>query len=187
MSTIRSLVGLMILMLAAVVALPGADDKDNRADAPKEQTEVDYASTTHGALLVKAVSPEPGDWFMLFQNGKQLVPPGKPRLNTTVELAPGDYIVRVNRTERKVNIKIGKKTVLLTGELVVEAKEGTPGWYTPYQGKEAKLASNPPVLNSSIALFAGKYTVVYSEGGVGKRRDLGEVEIAAGRKTTLKL
>jgi hypothetical protein len=161
-------------------------DKDKPKDAPKEQRVDAYDSAKHGALLVKAVRDKSDDWYMVFQNGKQLAPPGKPLLNTTVELAPGDYVVRVNRTERKVNIKAGKKTTLLTGELVVEAKKDTPGWYIPSRWKENMLAGNPPDLNSPISLFAGKYKVTYREGGASKPQDLGEAEVKAGRTTVLK-
>jgi hypothetical protein len=123
---------------------------------------------------------------MVFQGKKQLVPPGKPLLGTTVELAPGDYVVRVNGSERKVTIQVGKRTTLLTGELFVEAEKGTPGFYIPFKGKERMLASNPPVVNSPIALFAGKYEVVWYEGGVGKRQDLGQVDVKAGMRTVRK-
>ena len=90
-------------------------------------------------------------------------------------------LVSVNRTERKVTIEAGKKTVLLTGELVVEAKKGTPGWYTPYQGEEAKVTAAPPLLNSPLALFPGKYKVFYRAGGAGSAENLGEAEVKAGR------
>jgi len=163
-----------------------AGQKEKPVKELKEQITEDYDSKTHGAVQVKSVTAKSNDWFMVFQKGKQLVPPGKPLLDTTVKLAPGTYVARVNGTERKVKIDAGKKTILLTGELIVEAKKGTPGWYIPFQGKERRLASNPPILNSPIALFAGKYTVVWYEGGVGKREDLGQPEIKAGQRTVLK-
>lgn len=171
--------------VAGQAALGGAG-KGKTPDTLQEESKTPHASKTRGALQVKAVSAKPADWFMVFQNGKQLVPPGKPLLNSTVELAPGTYVVRVNKTERKVTIGVGEATVLLAGELVVEAKEGTPGWFTPYQGKDAKLASNPPVLNRPLALFAGKYTVFYRESGIAKPENLGEVEVKPGRRTVLK-
>jgi hypothetical protein len=179
MRTCHFLAGVVLWLFTPVAAV-------DAGDAPKEVTVTPYDSTTNGALRVKAVSAEPADWFMVYQNGKQLVPPGKPRLNSTVELAPGTYAVRVNKTERTVTVEAGKTTTLLAGELVVQAKEGTPGWYTPFQGKEARLATNPPVLNRPIALFAGKYTVQYKEGGVSPPQDLGEAEVKAGRTTVLK-
>jgi hypothetical protein len=178
--------GVMLWAFAAAHAVPGEDDKAKPKDAPKEETVSPYDSTTDGALEVKAVSANPSDWFMVLQNGKQLAPLGKPKLDSTVELAPGTYVVRVNRTERKVTIQAGKKTTLLAGELVVEAKKGTKGWYTPYQGKEAMLADNPPLLNSPIALFAGKYRVTYREGGASAPQALGEAQVKAGQKTVLK-
>jgi hypothetical protein len=178
--------GSLLLLLAAGPVGHSGDRSDKPREEPKEQTQENYDSKTKGALQVKSVTGKSGDWFMVFQNGKQLVPPGKPLLDKTVELAPGDYVVRVNATERKVSVRTGKKTTLLTGELVVEAAKGTPGWYIPYVGKDKKLASNPPVLNSPISLFAGKYTVIWYEGGVGKREDLGQVQVKAGQRSVLK-
>jgi hypothetical protein len=160
-------------------------DKDQPAEAAKEESTIPYNSKTHGALQVKSIQEKPNDWFSVLQKGKQMVS-GKPRLNSTVELAPGAYVVSVNRTERKVTIEAGKKTILLTGELIVEAKEGTPGWYIPQQGKEAKVADAPPVLNSPIDLFVGTYTVFYRKSGITNPEKLGEAQIEAGRKTVLK-
>ena len=85
-----------------------------------------------------------------------------------------------------MTVEAGKKTILLTGELVVEAKKRTPGWYTPYQGKEAKLADAPPLLNHPIALFAGKYRVEYRKNGITSPVKIGDADIKAGRKTVLK-
>ena len=124
-------------------------------------------------MEVKSVGEKTSDWFDVLQNGKRAFGGNPPLLNKTIELAPGAYVVRVNRTERKVTIEAGKKTVLLTGELVVEAKKGTPGWYTPYQGEEAKVTAAPPLLNSPLALFPGKYTVFYRAGGAGNEESLG--------------
>ena len=162
------------------------DDKKEAKDAPKEETVSDYKSTTHGALQVKAVSDQTGNWFNVYKNDKQLTPPGDKLLNNTVELPPGDYMVRVNKSQRKVTIQAGKQLTLLTGELVVEAKKGTSGWYTPYQGKDAMLTSSPPLLNTPIALFAAKYTVEYTKNGITPAQDMGVAEVKAGEKTVLK-
>src|SRR5262249_49282403 len=153
--------GIGIALCAFAAALAGFAEGSNPQQPASEEAVQPYQSTTRGGLHVKAVSADAKDWFMVYKGGKQLVPPGKPVLNSTVELPPGSYVVRVNRSERKVSIPAGKKVTLLAGELVVEAKEGTPGWYTPYQGKTTMLASNPPALNSPIALFAGTYQVNY--------------------------
>src|SRR5690242_8498765 len=119
MRTYRFLAGAMLwAVVAGPTVLVGGDKPE---DSPKEQSVSPYKSKTHGALHVKSVSAKTTDWFMVFQNGKQLAPPGKPLLDSTVELTPGDYVVRVNRTERKVTIQAGRKATLLTGELLVEA------------------------------------------------------------------
>ena len=56
-----------------------------------------------------SVSEMPVDWFDVLQNGKRPYS-GSPRLlNSTLELAPGTYMVEVNRTKRKVTIEAGKK------------------------------------------------------------------------------
>jgi hypothetical protein len=155
------------------------------AEAPKEETVVDHESKTMGALQVKAVSDGPADWFDVFQYNERAISGNPPRLNSTIEIAPGTYIVSVNRTQRKVTIAAGKKAILLTGELVVEGAKGSGDWFTPYQGKDRKVVSNPPTINTPIALFAGKYTVTLRMGL--KDKDLGEAEVTAGRKTVLKI
>ena len=164
----------------------GGDDPKKAKDVPKEEEVSDYNSTTSGALEVKSVSDKPVDWFAVYQNKKQLSPPGNTRLNSTVELAPGTYVIRVNKTERKVTIPAGKKVTLLTGDLVVEAPKGTPGWFIPHRGKQVVLARNPSLLNNPVALFAGKYAVTYKEGGVSPEEKLGDAEVRPGRKTVLK-
>ena len=176
--------GVIFWALTGTAVLGGVDDP--KKDAPKEEEVSDYKSTTNGALEVKSVSDKPADWFAVVQDKKQLSPPGNRRLNSTVELAPGTYVVRVNKTERKVTIEAGKKVTLLTGDLVVEAPRGTPGWFTPYRGKQVMLARNPPTMNNPVALFAGKYAVTYREGGVSPEEKLGDAEVRPGRKTVLK-
>ncbi len=163
-----------------------ASSSDKSSEISKEQTTQDYDSRTQGALEVTAVSKKPSDWFIVEQDGKTVLKGTPPLLNTSVELAPGEYVIKVNRTQRKVTIAAGKKTVLGTGELIVEAAEGAPGWYTPYLGKEAMVAASPPRLNVPIALFAGKYQVTWTEGGASKKVDLGEAELKPGQRTTLK-
>jgi hypothetical protein len=170
----------LLLLLASGTAVFAAD-KD-KTEAPKEESVVPYDSKTQGALQVKSVGGKTAEWFDVLQNGKRAIAGNPPRLDSTVELAPGAYVVAVNHTERKVTIETGKKTILLTGELVVEGKGAD--WYVPYQGKERKLASNPPTLNHPTALFAGSYTVFVRVNMMEKK--LGEAEVAAGRKTVLK-
>jgi len=63
-------------------------------------------------------------------------------LNTTLELAPGTYVVDVNKTQRKVTVEAGKKTVLWAGELVVEGKPATMAWYA-MQGKWSAGRTSP--------------------------------------------
>jgi len=174
---------LMLLAFAAGHAALGGGDKDKPADAPKEESVVPYDGKTRGALQVNTVSEKTGEWFDVLQNGKRAFAGATPKLNTTIELAPGTYVVSVNRTERKVTIEVGKKTVLWTGELVVEGAKGSGDFYAPFQGKERKLANVQPVVNIPTALFAGKYTVKLF---AGKTRDLGEVEVKAGKRTVLK-
>ena len=180
-------IALVLLLFASGGGAHAGEDKDKPAEAAKEESVVPYDSKTpgHGALQVKCVGEKPSDSFSVLQNGKRAVS-SNPLISSTVELAPGAYVVIVNHTERKVTIEAGKKAILLTGELMVEAKKGTPGWYTPYQGKEAKVAAAPPLLNSPIALFAGKFTVFYRESGIAEPVDLGEAEVKAGLRTVLK-
>jgi hypothetical protein len=174
----HSAFGLMLLAFAASHAPLGAADKDKPADAPKEESVVPYDSKTHGALQVNAVSEKTAEWFDVYQNGKRAVPAAPPKLNTTIELAPGAYVVSVNRTERKVTIEIGKKMILRTGELLVKGKGGA---WSPWQGKERKLTSAEPRVNDPLSLFAGKYTVKVFVAGQDSK-ELGPVEVKAGKR-----
>ncbi len=175
----------MLLTIAAGRAALAAEPKEKPTEAPKEESVVAYDSKTHGALQVKSVGDKPVDWFDVLQNGKRAID-GNPRLlNSTVELPPGTYVVDVNRTQRKVTIEAGKKTILLTGELVVEGQPAGAYWY-PMQAKERKLAANPPILNSPRALFAGTYTVFVHVSVTERDKNLGPAEVKPGKKTVLK-
>jgi hypothetical protein len=152
-----------------------------RADAPREERVIPHDSKTSGALQVNAVNAKTAEWFDVLQNDKRAVAGAPPRLNSTVELAPGAYVVKVNRTERKVNIEVGKKTILLPGEILVKGKGGL---WSPWQGKERRLATVEPRVNDSLSLFAGKYTVkVFVFGQATKEQ--GPVEVKAGERTVV--
>jgi len=161
-------------------------DKEKAAEAPKEESVVAYDSKTKGAIQVKVDQKDPVDRFDLLQNGKHIGNGNPKLLNGTVELAPGDYIVDVNRTQRKVTIEAGKKTILWTGELVVEGKPSTMAWYA--MKGEVKLTSTgvEPLLNRASPLFPGTYTVFVDTSLTGKDESLGQAEVKAGRKTVLK-
>jgi len=171
-------------MLVFAVSLSGLAADEKKSDAPKEESVVAFDSKTRGALEVRTVSENSNHWFRVEQNGKQAYPAAPPLLNSTIELAPGAYSVFVNRTERKVTLEAGKKTVLWTGELMVEAAKGSTDFYAPFQGKDKKVTTAEPVVNSPIPLFAGTYTVkVFS---IQKTRDLGSAEVKPGQRTVLK-
>jgi hypothetical protein len=116
------------------------------------------------------------------QDGKRVGSATPPRLNGVVELPPGTYDVSVNKTKRTATVRAGKKTVLLTGTLVVEGKGD---WYTPHQGGEAKLTDAPPTLNHPIALFPGTYAVTVHV-GVNDEKLTDDAKVSAGEKTVLK-
>ena len=178
--------GLMLLAMAAgQVALSGGDKK-KPAEAPKEESVVAYDSKTKGALQVKVDSKDPVDSFDILQDGKRALKGNPKLLNGTVELAPGAYVVDVNRTQREVTIEAGKKTILWTGELVVEGKPSTMSWYA-MKGK-VKLTSTgvEPLLNRASPLFPGTYTVFVDTSLTGQDKSLGQAEVKAGRKTVLK-
>src|SRR5439155_15007054 len=157
-------------------------DKKKPAEAPKEDSVVAYDSKTHGALQVKSVGAKPVDFFDVLQNGKRAFAGNPKLLNSTLELAPGAYVVDVNRTQRKVTIEVGKKTILWTGELVVKGKPAGAYWW-PMQGKKRMLVSNPPVINKARALFPGTYTVFVHVSVDTDNKNLGKAEVTAGRKT----
>lgn len=183
MNLLRFAFGLLFLTFAAGPAAHGGGDKGKPAEAPKEESVVPYDSKTHGALETRTVSDKTAQWFDVQKDGKRAYTGAPPVLNSMIELAPGSYVVSVNRTERKVTIEAGKKTILLTGELMVEGPKGSTDFYAPFQGKERRLATVEPTVNTATALFAGKYTVRLFG---SKARDLGEAEVKAGKRTVLK-
>ena len=176
----------MLLTVAAGNArLAGQEKEKPAAEAPKEMTVEDYDSKTKGAIQVKVDDKMPTDWFDVLQNGKRAYSGNPKILNKTVELAPGDYVVDVNRTQRKVTVEAGKKTILWTGELVVEGETAGAYWY-PMDGKAKKLSSAEPLLNKGRPLFPGTYTVFVHTSVTVDDKNLGKAEVKAGKKTTLK-
>jgi len=167
---------------AADVSETGAD-KAKPADDVKEESVVPYDSKTNGALQVMTVAKDTGEWFGVQKDGKSVLSGAPPLLNSTVELAPGDYLVGVNYTERKVTIVVGKKTVLWTGDLMVQGKKGSGDYYAPFQGNDRRSATAEHVVNSPFALFAGKYSVrVFLA-----NRFFPEVEVKAGKRTVVSI
>ncbi|HEY8504497.1 MAG TPA: hypothetical protein VIL46_07935 [Gemmataceae bacterium] len=185
MKSLLAAVGWTLLTLAAGAAARAAGEEKEAPDAPKEQSVVPYDSKTHGALRVTGIGKQAGDYFEVLRDGKPAYPGSPPLLNNTLELAPGTYVVDVNRTRRGVTIEAGRKTVLRTGELVVEGAPATAYWY-PVRGKERKLASNPPLLNRGRALFPGTYTVFVHVDVTTGDKNLGTASVKPGRRTVLK-
>jgi hypothetical protein len=168
---------------AAASASPPATA--SASNAVVEQSVVPHDRADVGAVEVRSIDSSPVDWFDVLQNGKRAFD-GNPRLlNTSVELPPGSYVVDVNQTQREVIVEAGKKTVLWTGNLVVEGEPSHAFWY-PMQGGERKLSSNPPLLNRARALFPGNYSVyVYVSITTGDE-PLGDAQVLAGQKTVLR-
>lgn len=178
--------GALLLTIFSSHAPLAAQDKEKPSEAPKEETEEPYDSKTKGAIQVKVDNKDSTDSFDVLQNGKRAFDGNPKILNGTLELAPGAYVVDVNRTQRKVTIAAGKKTILWTGELVVEGKPSTTAWYA-MQGKEKLTSSGvEPLLNRASPLFPGTYTVFVDTSLTGKDKDLGQAEVKVGRKTVLK-
>jgi hypothetical protein len=163
------------------VSAPSTTEPEKRpTSAPAEVTSLPYKSDTVGALQVTG---DTRDWYNVMQDGKSALPGAPPLLNTTVELPPGNYEVSVNRTTRLAKIDLGKKTVLVTGTLVVEGTAAD--WYTPYQGKDRKVVSAPPRLNHPIALFPGTYTV-FVHVNLKEEKLTDNALVVEGKKTVLK-
>ena len=179
-----TLFGALLILATDHLPLAGQDGKS--AGPPKEEAVEDYGSKTKGAIQVNVANKDPVDSFDVLRDGKRAFG-GAPRLlNNTVELAPGAYVVVVNKTERKVTVEAGKKTVLWTGELVVEGRPSTTAWYA--MRGDVKLSSNgvEPLLNRAVPLFPGTYTVFVDTSLTGKDKSLGEAKVVAGQKTALK-
>jgi hypothetical protein len=155
------------------------------AQAERRDSTAAYEHQTHGALQVMSVGASSPHWFQVFKDGK-LAYEGNPKLlNSSVELAPGEYMVDVNRTQRPVTIEAGKKTIIWTGELLVDGGPSGAYWY-PMEGTERRVTSNPPLVGSPLPLFAGTY-VPFVHVTVSKAdTNLGPATVTAGRRTTLK-
>ncbi|MBA4189759.1 MAG: hypothetical protein C0467_17375 [Planctomycetaceae bacterium] len=178
--------GVLLLVIASGLAPLAGQDKEKPAEAPKEETVEAYDSKSNGAIQVKVEKKNSTHSFDVLQDGKRVFKGAPKLLNTTLELSPGDYVVDVNMTQRKITIVAGKKAILLTGELVVEGQPSTIAWYA-MEGK-VKLTSSgvEPLLNQPIPLFAGTYTVFVDTSLTGQDKSLGKAEVKAGRMTVLK-
>jgi len=183
-----SLSRLRLVTVLALTALTGvtADEKKDKAppaEPPQESSVVPHDSKTRGAVEVRTLTDKTGQWFRVVKGDKSAVPGSPKLLNSTIELEPGEYVVAVNKTERKVTVEAGKKAVLWTGEVVVEAEKGRGYFYAPFQGKEKKLDGVEPVVNRPTSLFAGTYAVKFW----GKQsKDLGDAEVKPGQQTVMK-
>lgn len=176
----------LLLAIATGHAPLAGQDKEKPAEARKEETVEPYDSKTKGAILVKVDQKDPTDWFDVLQDGKRVLKGARKLLNNTLELPPGAYVVDVNKTQRKVTIVAGKRTILWTGELLVEGKPSTMAWYA-MQGKVTLTSTGvEPLLNRALPLFPGTYTVFVDTSLTGKDKSLGASEVKAGRKTVLK-
>jgi hypothetical protein len=185
MRTSVAIFGFLVLTFVAGHAGLAAQDAKKPAAARKEQTVVDYDSKTRGAVQVNSASENPGDSFNVLPDGKKEFLGQPELLGGTRELEPGAYAIVVNRTQRTVKVEAGKKIVLLTGDLTVESKRQGTIW-TPKQEKESKYASNPPVVNTRIALFAGTYEVWINVGDTINLQPFGKAEVKPGEKTVFK-
>ena len=173
-------------VLLTIASGPGpraGEDKKKPAEV-KEETVEPHASKTEGAIQVKVNDKNTTHSFDVLKGGKSVLV-NRRLLNGTVELAPGAYEVDVNKTQRKVSIEAGKKTILWTGELVVEGRPATMAWYA-MRGKVVLTNSVEPLLNDAIPLFPGTYSVFVDTSLTGKDMSLGDAEVKAGRKTVLK-
>jgi hypothetical protein len=203
MRTSRCFFGLTLLMIVIGVVACRSRTEQEVAETPEvtaettettaseapatvqEQSVEAHGSTTHGALQVRSLQEQPSDWFTVLQDGTDVLPGNPNLLNKTVELPPGTYEVVVNQTQRSVTIETGKKTILWTGELIVEGGPSGAFWY-PMEGTERRLAGNPPIVNASVDLFPGTYTV-FVHVTVGKPDDnLGAAEVHVGQRTVLR-
>lgn len=185
---IRALLVYCLLPLSLAVCQEPADNSENTEKEKEPLPEISvvaYDSQTHGAIEVQSMLDDPSDWFQVVQGEKSAISGVPPLLNNTVKVLPGEYEVIVNDTRRTVTVAAGEKTVLLTGELVVEGEHKSAFWF-PAHDDDEKLAGVQPLFNKSRPLFAGTYrvyAVIHSSDGA---IDLGSAEVKPGEKTVVK-
>ena len=158
-------------------------DQEPPGESVKAEVVEDYDSQTMGAIQVNVDDENPTDRFDVLQNGERVA---FKLLNNTLELAPGSYVVDVNKTQRTVAVEAGRRTILWTGELVVEGEPSTMVWYA--MDGEVKLTNTgvEPLLNKASPLFPGTYTVFVDTSLTGEDQSLGEATVKAGEQTVLK-
>lgn len=178
--------GLLILTTVSGCAGLGGQDKEKSSEAPKEQTVEAYDNKTKSAIQVKVDNKNTTDSFDVLQNGKRAFDGVPKLLNETLELAPGTYTVEVNRTQRNVTLEAGKKTILWTGELLVEGQPSTTAWYAMKGNEKLTSSGVEPLLNKALPFFPGTYAVFVDTSLTGDDKSLGAAEVKAGQKTILK-
>ena len=121
---------LLVVIASGQVRLAGQDKKEPAKDPKEESIEV-YDSKTKGALSVKVDQKDPTDSFDVLQDGKRSRSKTTLRSSSTAHSSclPECMSWTLNKTQRKVTIEAGKKTIFWTGELVVEGKPETMAWY----------------------------------------------------------
>lgn len=162
----------------------GAGSDGAAAASARQDSTVAYESAANGALQVMSVS-DPVNWFLVFRDSTPAIDGNPPLLNSTVELAPGEYQVDVNRTRRAVTIVAGLRTIVWTGDLAVEGGSTSDYWYPSQQG-ERRVTSNPPLVGRPLPLFPGSYLVIVHGSVTVPPDTLGPADVIAGRTTTLR-
>lgn len=181
-----AVLSLLLLIIGSGCAGLAGQAKEKPTEGLRDVTVEAFDNKSKGAIQVKVDNKDTKDSFDVLQNGKRAFDGNPKLLNETLELAPGTYTVEVNRTQRNVTVEVGKKTILWTGELVVEGQPSTMAWYALKGNVKLTSSGVEPLLNVARPLFPGTYTVFVDTSLTGDDKSLGEAEVKAGQRTVLK-
>ncbi|QTA84180.1 Uncharacterized protein dnm_001740 [Desulfonema magnum] len=115
---------------------------------------------TAGSISVSGTGTD--DFYVYNTEGKQL---DYTKTNGEVEVFPGTYVVRVNKTKQTATVQAGEKRTLAAGRLTVLSPGEAPSYFGPsyyvYDSDGNKLDSSS--LNGEIELFPGSYRVLLND------------------------
>jgi len=123
-----------------------------------------------GSLCVTGIGQ---DWFYVYDLEEKSL--ANNRTNRDIELFPGEYLAKLNKTQQKAYVEAGKKTSIKAGSLSVSGQNGQD-WFYVFDLEGNSLDNSR--INTEIELFPGKYIVKLNETSQ-------QANVKAGEKVTI--